>query len=49
MLFADKSFIADMTAKMMLEVKAVHFSQDKPFVFTSGPAIPHPFIRPGGA
>ena len=40
MLFADKSFIADMTAKMMLEVKAVHFSQDKPYVFTSGWASP---------
>src|SRR3954466_16286321 len=40
MLFADQSFIADMTAKMMLEVKAVHFSQDKPFVFTSGWASP---------
>src|ERR671918_917914 len=40
MLFADKSFIADMTAKMMLEVKAVHFSEDKPFVFTSGWASP---------
>jgi orotate phosphoribosyltransferase len=40
MLFADKSSIADMTAKMMLEVKAVHFSQDKPFVFTSGWASP---------
>src|SRR3954452_991058 len=40
MLFADKSFIADMTAKMMLEVKAVHFSQDKPFIFTSGWASP---------
>ena len=40
MLFADKSFIADMTAKMMLEVKAVHFSEDKPFIFTSGWASP---------
>src|SRR4029078_8102832 len=40
MLFADKSFIADMTAKMMLEVKAVHFSQDKPFVVPSGWASP---------
>jgi len=40
MLFADKSFIADMTAKMMLEVKAVHFSDGKPFVFTSGWASP---------
>src|SRR3970282_1094693 len=36
MLFADRPFIADMTAKMMLEVKAVHFSEGKPFVFTSG-------------
>ena len=27
-------FIADMTAKMMLEVQAVHFSEGKPFVFT---------------
>src|SRR5687767_14143352 len=40
MLFADKSFIADMTPKMMLEVKAVHFSEGKPFVFTSGWASP---------
>ncbi len=40
MLFADKSFIADMTAKMMLEVQAVHFSEGKPFVFTSGWASP---------
>jgi len=40
MLFADKSFIADMTAKMMLEVKPVHFSEGKPFVFTSGWASP---------
>ena len=40
MLFADKSFIAEMTAKMMLEVKAVHFSEGKPFVFTSGWASP---------
>ncbi len=40
MLFADKSFIADMTAKMMLEVQAVHFSEGKPFIFTSGWASP---------
>jgi orotate phosphoribosyltransferase len=40
MLFADKSFIADTTAKAMLEVKAVHFSDGKPFVFTSGWASP---------
>ncbi len=40
MLFADRASIAEMTAKMMLEVQAVHFSQDKPFVFTSGWASP---------
>jgi orotate phosphoribosyltransferase len=40
MLFADKPFIAEMTAKMMLEVKAVHFSEGKPFIFTSGWASP---------
>jgi orotate phosphoribosyltransferase len=40
MLFADRSFAADSTAKMLLEVKAVHFSQDKPFIFTSGWASP---------
>src|SRR5207302_5474982 len=32
--FADKAFIAETTAKMLLEVK------DKPFVFTSGWASP---------
>jgi orotate phosphoribosyltransferase len=40
MLFADRNFVAEMTAKMLLEVKAVHFSQDKPFIFTSGWASP---------
>ncbi len=40
MLFADRAFIADMTAKMMLEVQAVHFSEGKPFIFTSGWASP---------
>ena len=40
MLFADRGFAADTTAKMLLEVKAVHFSQDKPFIFTSGWASP---------
>jgi orotate phosphoribosyltransferase len=40
MQFADQSFIADMTAKMMLEVQAVHFSEGKPFIFTSGWASP---------
>mgnify|MGYP001493840276 FL=1 len=40
MLIADKSLIADLTAKAMLEVKAVHFSEGKPFIFTSGWASP---------
>jgi orotate phosphoribosyltransferase len=37
---ADPAFIAQTTAKMLLEVKAVLFSEDKPFVFTSGWASP---------
>src|SRR6267378_4460733 len=38
--FADQAFIAETTAKMLLEVKAVLFFQDKPFIFTSGWASP---------
>ena len=37
---ADKAFIAETTARMLLEVKAVLFFQDKPFIFTSGWASP---------
>ena len=37
---ADRAFIAETTAKMLLEVKAVLFSADKPFIFTSGWASP---------
>jgi orotate phosphoribosyltransferase len=37
---ADKALIAETTAKMLLEVKAVLFFQDKPFIFTSGWASP---------
>src|SRR5258705_4835165 len=37
---ADGEFIAEPTAKMLLEVKAVLFFTDKPFVFTSGWASP---------
>jgi orotate phosphoribosyltransferase len=37
---ADKAFIAETTARMLLEVKAVLFYQDKPFTFTSGWASP---------
>jgi orotate phosphoribosyltransferase len=38
--FADKTTIADLTAKMLLEVEAVRFYDDKPFIFTSGLASP---------
>jgi orotate phosphoribosyltransferase len=38
--FADRAFIAETTAKMLLEVQAVLFYQEKPFVFTSGWASP---------
>ena len=37
---ADKAFIAETTARMLLEVKAVLFSAEKPFTFTSGWASP---------
>ena len=36
----DRAVIAREAAKMLLEIKAVHFYQDKPFVFTSGWASP---------
>src|ERR1041384_7221546 len=36
----DRAFIAEVTAKMLLEVKAVLFYEDKPFIFTSGWASP---------
>jgi orotate phosphoribosyltransferase len=38
--FPDKKVIAELTAKMFLEVEAVRFMQDKPFIFTSGRASP---------
>lgn len=38
--FPDRAVIAELTAKMLLEVEAVKFSQDKPFIFTSGRASP---------
>ena len=38
--FPDKKVIADLTAKMLLEVEAVQFMTDKPFIFTSGWASP---------
>ncbi len=38
--FSDKKAIAEQTAKMFLEVEAVRFMADKPFIFTSGWASP---------
>ena len=38
--FPDKTVIAELTAKMLLEVEAVRFMGDKPFIFTSGRASP---------
>jgi orotate phosphoribosyltransferase len=38
--FPDKKTIAELTAKMLLEVEAVRFYTDKPFIFTSGLASP---------
>jgi len=38
--FPDKTLIAEMTARMLLEVDAVHFRADEPFRFTSGWASP---------
>jgi orotate phosphoribosyltransferase len=38
--FADRSLIAETTAKMLLEIEAVLFRADEPFIFTSGWASP---------
>ena len=38
--FVDEATIAEMTARMLLEVKAVHFRADEPYRFTSGLASP---------
>ena len=38
--FLDRKTIAEQTAKMYLEVGAVRFMADKPFIFTSGWASP---------
>ena len=37
---ADRTVIARQAAKMLLEIKAVHFYEDKPFILTSGGASP---------
>ena len=38
--FTDRAVMAELVAKMLWEIKAVHFYQDKPFTFTSGWASP---------
>ena len=38
--FPDKTTIAELTARMLLEVDAVRFMADKPFIYTSGWASP---------
>ena len=38
--FPDKKLMAELTAKMLLEVDAVHFRADQPYTFTSGLASP---------
>ncbi len=36
----DRQFMAAQTARMLLEVKAIQFNADKPYIFTSGWASP---------
>jgi orotate phosphoribosyltransferase len=38
--FPEKALVAELTARMLLEVEAVHFRPDEPFRFTSGLASP---------
>ncbi|WP_112323417.1 orotate phosphoribosyltransferase [Oceanibium sediminis] len=38
--YPDRAFIARTTAKMLLEINAIHFSKEQPFQFTSGIASP---------
>jgi len=38
--FPDKEVISELTAKMLVEVKAIQFRADEPFKFTSGWASP---------
>src|SRR5579864_7400217 len=38
--FPDKAVMAELTAKMLLEVDAVRFMTDKPFIYTSSWASP---------
>ena len=38
--FPDRALVAELTAKMLLEINAVHFRADEPFKLTSGLASP---------
>lgn len=38
--FPEKELISEMTAKMLLEISAVHFNAETPYTFTSGLASP---------
>jgi orotate phosphoribosyltransferase len=38
--FPDKAVMAELTARMLLEIEAIHFRPDEPFHFTSGLASP---------
>ncbi|MDF1774938.1 MAG: orotate phosphoribosyltransferase [Rhizobiaceae bacterium] len=38
--YPDRAVVAEMVAKMLVEIKAVHFRSDKPYTFTSGLASP---------
>ncbi|MBN9115284.1 MAG: orotate phosphoribosyltransferase, partial [Pandoraea sp.] len=40
MIGIDRQAISDITAKILLEVGAVHFNAEKPYIFTSGWASP---------
>ncbi|AKJ69790.1 orotate phosphoribosyltransferase [Pandoraea thiooxydans] len=40
MIGIDRQTISDLTAKLLLEVGAVHFNAEKPYIFTSGWASP---------
>ena len=38
--FTKPELVAELTARMLFEIEAVHFMSDKPFIFTSGKASP---------
>ncbi|MGY5777802.1 orotate phosphoribosyltransferase [Rhizobium sp. LEGMi135b] len=40
MIFTDRAVMAELMARMLWEIKAVHFNADKPYKFASGMASP---------